>query len=106
MDTSDITQSDKIVKCPKCSKIKKATGDSYFICCGHRWDINRYRLKETRSDLDVNDSYEPREDNREKVERDGGPGDKSESNPEPRQSQPRNGGKSKEKDNSEGLSFV
>jgi hypothetical protein len=106
MDTSDVTQSDKIVKCPKCGGIKKATGDSYFICCGHRWDIARYRLAETRSDLDVDDSYEPKRANSEPTQRDGGPGDKSKSDPEARQSQPRKGGKSERKDSSESLNFV
>lgn len=106
MDTSDVTQSDKIVKCPKCSKIKKATGESYFICCGHRWDLDRYRLEETRSDLDVNSNYEPEQTNTEPTQSDGGPGDQSQSDPETGQSQPGNGGKSERKERSDSLSFV
>ena len=40
-----ITQSDKIVRCPNCQNIKKATGDHYFLCCGHRFTIKDHKLK-------------------------------------------------------------
>jgi len=107
MDTSNIHQSDKIVKCPKCSEIFKAYGDNYFNHCGHRWEISRYKLKETKTELDKHDSYEPKQDNSRQVSSDGRPGDRPQHDVEAGQSDDGNSGKSeKEKETGETLSFV
>jgi len=42
---SIITQSKKLVQCPQCSKIQKAYGDQYFICCRTRWDLETHRYQ-------------------------------------------------------------
>lgn len=107
MDTSHISQSDKIVKCPKCSEIFKAYGENYFNHCGHRWEISRYKLKETRTELEKHDSYEPKQNNSGQIKSDGRPGDRSKPDGEVGQSDDGNNGKpEKEKEKGDSLNFV
>ena len=62
-----ITQSDKIVRCPNCRNIKKATGNHYFLCCGHRWTISNHQLKNSSED----DKNEFKESNNRKNQKNG-----------------------------------